>query len=454
MRKRIGLTIVFVVFLLMAVGGSALLLVPRVAHASPGRDVKVNCGGQLPPACYTSISAAVSAANAGDVIHVFPGVFLEKATLNITVPLTLQGAGAGLSTLQGDLNEEMINVSLAVPGNLTIKGLTIEGNDLPHPNCGGYYIQLSSALSSDSIEIADNHFMETDKTDPSHGICFTAAYHNFQDPSPARLTLRNNLFVGFTEVAEFFDHTGPLLVAGNDSEQLDGFGVFHTALDDNTCCSALTISAIHEFSHNTFAGYAGQGILIESNNATFTNVRLLSNTFNITNTSGQPAMSVGGYGAGGQVRMTAMGNVFQLTGDIVALQVNQAVTGVIKGNLLAGDITPGSVGLNVTTGSLYPESLTITGNRITGFNMGLWAEPAAPPGGAAAQTIAAQQNCIQGNVGYGAENTSPITLQASNNWWGAASGPFDPIGNPGGMGNAVFGAITYKPFLTAAPACP
>jgi len=345
-------------------------------------------------------------------------------------------------------------VTLATAGTLTIKGLTIEGNDLPHPNCGGYYIQLYSALASDTVEIAKNVFSETDKTDPDHSTCFTAAYHNYQD-NPAPLKLLDNQFVGFTEVAEFFNDTGPVMVAGNASEQLNGFGVFHTAFDDDTCCSLLTISQPHTFSHNTFSGYLGQGILIESNNATFTNVRLIANTFDLPGASPSPAMSVGAYGTGGQVRLTALSNVFHLSGNSLAFQINQAVSGTIRGNLLVGDNTASSTGLDITTGSQYMTSLILTSNRITGFDIGLWVEPAMPPGGAASQSIAAQQNCIQGNVGSGAENTTTISVQASNNWWGAASGPFNSISNPGGTGNEVFGDITFQPFLTApAPSCP
>src|SRR5207248_837032 len=146
------------------------------------------------------------------------------------------------------------------------------------------------------------------------------AYHNFQDPSPARLALQNNQFVGFTEVAEFFDHTGPLLVAGNDSEQLDGVGVFHTAFDDNTCCSALTITAPHVFSHNTFSGYGGPGTLLGSPTAPFAPVSLLTKTFIPTTTTRPPAMRGGAYAPGGQVPVTAVRTILHLTAVIIALQ--------------------------------------------------------------------------------------------------------------------------------------
>jgi hypothetical protein len=155
------------------------------------------------------------------------------------------------------------------------------------------------------------------------------------------------------------------------------------------------------------------------------------------------------------VHLAARDNVFHLTGNAIGLQINQAVVSIIRHNLFVGDTTPGSTGVDIMTGSQIPVSLQLTSNRSTDFQLGLVVEPAVPPGGSAAQSITAQQNCIEGNASYGAENTTTIQLQAADNWWGAASRPFDPIGNPGGTGNAVFGPITYKPFLTApAATCP
>jgi len=44
-----------------------------------------------------------------------------------------------------------------------------------------------------------------------------------------------------------------------------------------------------------------------------------------------------------------------------------------------------------------------------------------------------------------------ISIDATNNWWGHASGPYDSIGNSTGTSNAVFGAVTYSPWLTSNP---
>lgn len=64
-------------------------------------------------------------------------------------------------------------------------------------------------------------------------------------------------------------------------------------------------------------------------------------------------------------------------------------------------------------------------------------------------------NNIRDNSTYGFNNNTNITIDAINNYWGAASGPFVNQGtdqNLTGTGNRILlnpGAVTYRPFLTA-----
>jgi hypothetical protein len=56
-------------------------------------------------------------------------------------------------------------------------------------------------------------------------------------------------------------------------------------------------------------------------------------------------------------------------------------------------------------------------------------------------------NKIVGNAGFGVVNDGGGTVDATYNWWGAASGPYHPITNPGGMGNAVSDNVNFEPWL-------
>ena len=62
------------------------------------------------------------------------------------------------------------------------------------------------------------------------------------------------------------------------------------------------------------------------------------------------------------------------------------------------------------------------------------------------------QSEIRGNLQFGILNMTPASLvQASSNWWGAASGPNDAINNPAGAGDKVSEGVVYIGALAAQP---
>jgi hypothetical protein len=64
-----------------------------------------------------------------------------------------------------------------------------------------------------------------------------------------------------------------------------------------------------------------------------------------------------------------------------------------------------------------------------------------------------ERSQIVNNAEYGIRNTGDL-IMAINNWWGDASGPTDESCNPNGKGDAILGAVAYKPFLTSSEAEP
>jgi RHS repeat-associated protein len=64
-----------------------------------------------------------------------------------------------------------------------------------------------------------------------------------------------------------------------------------------------------------------------------------------------------------------------------------------------------------------------------------------------------QNNLIYSNTQYGVNNASTgVTIDATNNWWGSATGPTHSS-NPGGTGDRVSNGINFTPWLTS-PAQP
>jgi hypothetical protein len=57
---------------------------------------------------------------------------------------------------------------------------------------------------------------------------------------------------------------------------------------------------------------------------------------------------------------------------------------------------------------------------------------------------------ITDNDGYGVRNVDQsLVVLAENNWWGDATGPYNPITNPGGLGDTVSHYVDYDPWLTS-----
>ena len=123
----------------------------------------------------------------------------------------------------------------------------------------------------------------------------------------------------------------------------------------------------------------------------------------------------------------------------------QAVKGVvIENNQLTN--SPSSSGINVQTVSL--EDLTITGNTITGhFYAGVrFSGTSATLSG----SILINGNTISGNTQYGVYNGTAYSVDATNNWWGDATGPYSNPYNLCGLGNAVSANVNFNPWWKTA----
>ena len=95
-----------------------------------------------------------------------------------------------------------------------------------------------------------------------------------------------------------------------------------------------------------------------------------------------------------------------------------------------------------------PEDLdvAITGNTVTGFDYGVHIG-ACTDYTSVFTSLVAHNNSITGNSSYGMySEIDYLTTDATNNWWGAQSGPYHATLNPGGTGNAVSDYIDFDPW--------
>ena len=213
------------------------------------------------------------------------------------------------------------------------------------------------------------------------------------------------------------------------------------------------------------SGYTDVGISLGASGATISNVKFnedqsasLIGDVGIQTSAyvaGGPAISGctftgvnGGQGyidgfASGTPGATTMVGIMNstFTGLQTAIQTNGGFAN-ISGNTISGSITNGTTytgAINVTGGV---GNVTISGNTIknnTGYSVYV--------SGGGACTFVTGNNFSSNTKGF--NNTSGATVSAVLNYWGAASGPLDPVANPAGTGDMVSANVTYQPFLTA-----
>jgi parallel beta-helix repeat protein len=163
---------------------------------------------------------------------------------------------------------------------------------------------------------------------------------------------------------------------------------------------------------NKFVGYIYSGITIESSN-----VYVSCNEINNT-------ISQGTFG----VLFT------DLTGG-------QSYSGV---SIISNDIQNLQYGISVGTSSNVGSTLTasISSNILSNNNVGIWVRYGAN------LVASIHFNDIFNNTFYGLINDGTTGVSATYNWWGDATGPYNPISNPSGLGDNVSSNVDFSNWLS------
>jgi hypothetical protein len=124
---------------------------------------------------------------------------------------------------------------------------------------------------------------------------------------------------------------------------------------------------------------------------------------------------------------------------------NEAIT--VGKNLTLRAVTPGSATISAATGDTI--TLTAGAVTVTGLNIGSSAGYSVAVTGGTGHSI--MRNNITGNTGV--NNTTATSLNARENYWGAATGPTH-VSNPAGTGRSISDNVAYRPWCTTAiPTC-
>jgi hypothetical protein len=143
------------------------------------------------------------------------------------------------------------------------------------------------------------------------------------------------------------------------------------------------------------------------------------------------------------IESNTVGNPTLSTGGGIACEGGSSPT--IHENIIRGNYAMTGYGGGVCC---IKSSPTITNNVITGNRADFVGGGIFTDSG-----MSANRNNIYGNSRYDFYCSVPGTVEASQNWWGDESGPFDPSTgtpdhNPDGLGSLLSDFIIYRPWLT------
>ena len=355
------------------------------------------------------IQAAIDGASPGDVICLNAGLYEPVDTIQITVPVTLQGPGCAV-------DPRACTGSLRAPGDASTEAV-VDGQRLT---------TIFRAVVDDAticgldIKRAHGDMIETEDEDPV-----------------ARFTLSYNI------IHEATGDEGIQLRECTDCVVEYNY-IFDIAQDGvNMCCGSVAgvirRNELHDIRSENAAIYIYEADAIS----------ILDNLiYDVPDNDGIKMGTKSCRGGDDSPNGTIRGNVihdvrqdcitvycsntlvkhnecYNSTSENGAVYIScSGITNVIVEDNFIHDNGPSvlagakTYGIRIGKGSYLPEADTITVNN----------------------------NCVYGNE-EGMENFAPGLLDATGNWWGASDGP---SGDGPGTGDSVFGNVAYDPWLDTA----
>lgn len=294
---------------------------------------------------------------------------------------------------------------------------------------GAYAVDLENAMDS---QITNNVISNPTYT-TTMGVVVAALSTSATSITMSNITVSGNQFNNYPDRA--IQIMGWVDMGATGSAALQGVTITgNTITDSFTAITAWTSAA---------AGTTGiptlRDLTITGNTVTFNNPKATGYGFHLENAAGTNTFS---------------NNVVSFTGALGggvsffhAVDIKGPSTGTwtIDSNQLDGGNLGGSdAGFRLR--STLPASvvLTLKHNTITKFAWGIRSD--ALPNGA---TVTASCNNIMSNSVNGILNAAlpGATINAINNWWGDATGPYHATLNPSGLGNSVSDNVNFVPWL-------
>ncbi len=317
-------------------------------------------------------------------------------------------------------------------GTATISGTTISSN--LGGSGGGIYNQVGASLDIANSTFSDHHANQAGGILNRGTLTLTNSTLSGNSASGGFRSFGGglyNLIEGTATIkgVTFVNNTTSLWCGGIANEggilniedsRIEGNYAGGTA--GGLCSNGGPVTVKRTVIANNTATYYGGGIWNNSSNLILDNVTL----------SGNKVLSQeANWGLGGAIYITA--------GTVTATNSR------FSGN--SGNIG-GAIMQDYLAGELRIDSSVFTQNSATSGRGGAIAYNNSQVVGNVGN------NCFVGNTGISVHNAALPALEATNSWWGTATGPTHSS-NPAGTGDSVSDYVNFMPWLTSAPTfCP
>ena len=452
---------------------------------------------------YSTIQAAITAANPGDTIIVGAGMYNENVVIDKW--LKLQGAGSGDTIVQSALaNTDVIKLTTggqSTGERMVIQDLRVTGaTGAANTGCGIEIAGGVGFITFDNVAAVSNG---------GHGIAANMS-GNMEDIYVVNSVLSNNGGSGF-RVPEGTSVDGLMLIDCQVDNNQMGLNIYGriTGLTVDGGTYSGNAGSVNTDGVGIYAGYPGglntgfteskpnviRNVTVSNNSrgiilwiyggSTYTFENIVANDNNVDDPESW------GEGIAMQARdpisekilfsnVTATGNerwnmflVAQGGSSMTDVEIVDSVltwstnttsgyglwlwsnaTSTFQNLTISGctisDNNRGIALRSISSGSILSD-VNISGNTIEENNQGIEIQS----GAGTLTDNSAHYNNIVGNIKYGIQNIdTDYIFNATLNWWGDVSGPYDPLDgdglnqyNPDGLGDFVTEYVLYDPWI-------
>ncbi|MEI6624106.1 MAG: IPT/TIG domain-containing protein, partial [Actinomycetes bacterium] len=420
------------------------------------------------PTDEAMIQSAIDTATAGDTIEVAAGTYDEA--VHVDKQLSVLGPNAGIdpntgvrsaeATLQSSAHQDMQFRVLA--DGITVDGLTFDGSlhgsAKPISNWASDDAASPTVINNLTVKncIIQNYDQAYVYSPPLSGESYPngVKLSNYSASVSSGHLITKNRFDNIYYTSGGVYNPARLGSAIDFYVRGDAVGTITGTVSDNVVTNVAVGVALQNINTGsvTVSGNSIQAFTMCVRNQFDAGAQPLSSTVSITNNTLTPVTSIPGY-------PTLQCNAIQVASD----RPSASQSTVISGNTITGPRY--GVRLYTYNAAKGFGSVSITGNTITGCTD--TAAGVLPAGvridglstGSTVGTIAITGNTISGNSGplsngFGVRNQTTTQVNATGNWWGTASGPYNATTNPAGTANAVTDYVTYNPWYSTSGMTP